>query len=257
MISQEQAQWTDPIAGISQGNWAGPHIWAVVSTPLFQILMKEGFLAQIIWAISKHRSAMAGFGFMDDVDLCIMDINGDREQVVKWMQDLINMWAGLLYATRGALVLEKCFLYYIHNMWSQGNWQYSKNPTTQGMYIPDKNNQPTKIPQLSPSEAWRTLGVWLAPDGNIVDELQYLLEVAKSWQTSMLAAKVTHAVAEFGLHQVVLRKLKYPLIATTLMRTKCNTIMSPMLSAGLPSAGLTCTFPRAMVHGPWQWGVSI
>jgi len=48
MISQEQAQWTDPIAGISQGNWAGPHIWAVVSTPLFQILMKEGFLAQII-----------------------------------------------------------------------------------------------------------------------------------------------------------------------------------------------------------------
>jgi len=125
------------------------------------------------------------------------------------------------------------------------------------MHVPDKNNQPAKIPQLSPSEAWRTLGVHLTLDGNNVDELWYLLEVAKSWQTSMSAAKVTHVSAEFGLRQVVLRKLKYPLIATTLMRTECNTIMSPILSAGLPSAGLTRTFPRAMVHGPWQWGASI
>jgi len=31
-------------------------------------------------------------------------------------------------------------------------------------------------------------------------------------------------------------------------------IMSPILTAGLPAAGLTQTFPRAMVHGLWQWG---
>ncbi len=30
--------------------------------------------------------------------------------------------------------------------------------------------------------------------------------------------------------------------------------MSPILTAGLPAAGLTRTFPRAIVHGPWQWG---
>jgi len=34
-ISQGQAQWKDPIAGIGQGNGAGPHIWAAVSTQLF------------------------------------------------------------------------------------------------------------------------------------------------------------------------------------------------------------------------------
>jgi len=73
----------------------------------------------------------------------------------------------------------------------------------------------------------------------------------------MLAAKVTHAAAEFGLRQVVLRKLEYPLVATTLTRTECNMIMNPILTAGLPAAGLTRTFPRAMVHGPWQWGASI
>jgi len=144
------------------------------------------------------------------------------------MQELINMWAGLLHTTRGALVLEKFFWYYIHNTWSNGKWQYSNNPTAQGMYVPDNINQPIKIPQLSPSETLRTLGVCLAPDGNNMDELHYLLKVAKSWQTSMLAAKVTHMVAEFGLCQVVLQKLEYPLVATTSMRAECSMIMSPI-----------------------------
>jgi len=36
---------------------------------------------------------MAGFGFIDDVDLCITDTNGDDRQVVKRMQDsLIYGW---------------------------------------------------------------------------------------------------------------------------------------------------------------------
>jgi len=70
----------------------------------------------------------------------------------------------------------------------------------------------------------------------------------------MSTTKVTHAAAEFGLCQVILQKLEYPLVATTLTKTECNTIMSPILTAGLPAAGLTWTFPRAIVHRPWQWG---
>jgi len=36
--AQGQAEWKDPVAGIGQGNGAGPQIWAAVSTPLFTIL---------------------------------------------------------------------------------------------------------------------------------------------------------------------------------------------------------------------------
>jgi len=49
------------------------------------------------------------------------------------MQQSINMWAGLLRATGGALVPEKCFWYYIHNTWSQGRWQYVPNPNSSDM----------------------------------------------------------------------------------------------------------------------------
>jgi len=157
-ISQGHAQWTEPIAGIGQGNGTGPHIWAPVNTPLFQILTQEGFLAHIICAISKQRSSMAGFSFIDYVDLCITDPSGEGGQVVTQMQDSINMWAGLLKATGGTLVPEKCFWYYIHNTWDKGKWQYVKMQSTQCFHVSDKNSQSTMILQLSPSEAHRTLG---------------------------------------------------------------------------------------------------
>jgi len=136
------------------------------------------------------------------------------------------------------LVPEKCFWYYIHNTWSQGRWQYSPNPNSRDMHIPDDNNTPIQIPELLPSKVHRTLGVWLAPDGNNEDEFQHLLEVAQSWNTLMSAVKVTHAAAKFGLQQVILQKLEYPLVMTTFTQTECQLIMSLILTAGLPAAGL-------------------
>jgi len=254
IASQGRTQWQTPIAGIGQGNGAGPHIWAAVSTPLFQILAQEGFLASVICMISKLEYTTTGFGFVDDVDLCITTPSGNGEEVVSQMQKSINTWAGLLRATGGALVPEKCFWYYIHNTWYNGKWQYVTNPKHQTLMVPNDNSTAIPIPELLPSEARRTLGIRLAPDGNNQDELQYLIETARSWQTSMSAAKVTHSAAEFGLRQVILRKLDYPLVATTFTQQECNKIMSPILTAGLPAAGVVRTFPRAIVHGPWQWG---
>jgi len=155
---------------------------------------------------------------------------------------------------RQCLSTREVFWYYIHNTWSQGRWRYTSKPNPRDMQVPDDNNASIRIPELPPSEAQRTLGVWLAPDGNNADEFQHLLDVARSWNMSMSVAKVTHVAAKFGLQQVILWKLDYPLVMTTFTQKECHSIMSPILTAGLPAAGMIRTFPRAMVHGPWQWG---
>jgi len=41
-----QVEWKDLVAGIGQGNGAGPQIWATVSTLLFTIICQEGFASQ-------------------------------------------------------------------------------------------------------------------------------------------------------------------------------------------------------------------
>jgi len=52
-ISQGQDNWTALAAVTGQGNGVGPQIWVAVSTPLFAIMRVEGFVAQILCAMSK------------------------------------------------------------------------------------------------------------------------------------------------------------------------------------------------------------
>jgi len=70
----------------------------------------------------------------------------------------------------------------------------------------------------------------------------------------MVTVKVTHSAAELGMRQMILRKLEYPLVVMTFTQQQFAEIMCPILAQGLPSAGYIWSFPRAIVHGPWQWG---
>jgi len=103
-------------------------------------------------------------------------------------------------------------------------------------------------------EVQRTLSVWLTPDGNDNAEFQHLVEASKQWQQLMATAKVTHLAAEFGMHQMIFQKLEYPLVATTFTQQQCAEIMHPILAQGHPLACFIRSFPRAIVHSPWQWG---
>jgi len=150
---------------------------------------------------------------------------------------------GVTVSNRGCIVTIKMFLVLYPQLMEQRLLALCATP-----------GQPIYAGLLLTLEACWTLGIPLAPDGNNIDKQCYLLEVAKQWQTSMAAAKVAHLAAKFGLCQVILCKLEYPLVATNFIQTQCNDIMQPILSARLPLAGLACTFPRAIVHGPWQWG---
>jgi len=254
--SQGRKEWGKPIAGIGQGNGTGPQIWAAVSTLLFQILAEEGFLATIICAMSLHTRSIVGFGFVDDTDLCITATDGQPKTVLKNMQQSLQLWANLLRVTGGALVPEKCFWYFVCQEWNTrtAQWTYTDPDPSHRLQVPDDEGNQVHIPQLKASDARRTLGVQLAPHGNDEVEFQFLVKTSRQWQQSMAKAKVTHSATEFGMQQMILRKLAYPLAATTFTLRQCDAIMRPILAQGLPSAGYVRSFPRAIVHGPWQWG---
>ncbi len=69
---------------------------------------------------------MAGFAFVDDMDLIVTDETNEEIQVARKMQELLNLWHGLLQATRGNLVPEKCFWYLINFSWEHTHWKYVK-----------------------------------------------------------------------------------------------------------------------------------
>jgi len=205
-MAQGQKEWGKHIAGISQGSRVGPQIWAAVSTPLFQILAEEGFLATIICTISSHEQSIVGFGFIDDTDLYITAADNKPPMVLHWMQQSLQMWANLLWVTGGALVPEKCFWYFVKPEWQQQStkWTYADPDPSNRLHVPDDEGNLEVIPQLNASEAWQTLGVRLAPNGNDEAEFQHLVETSRQWQQLMATAKVTHSAAEFGMCQMIL-----------------------------------------------------
>jgi len=135
-----------------------------------------------------------------------------------------------------------------------GKWAYIPLHRLPGsLYVLNDKGQCTTIPQLETSEACHTLGVHLAPDGNTLTELCYLILVTKDWQCKMAWSKLSQHKATFSLRQVIFRKLQHPLLATTFSPDQCKLILAPILACGLPSAGIVCTYLHPLVHRPIKY----
>jgi len=69
---------------------------------------------------------MAGFTFVNDTDLIVMDDTNEETKVTLKMQNSLQLWHGLLQAMGGDLVPEKCFWYLSNFKWDNNCWKYSK-----------------------------------------------------------------------------------------------------------------------------------
>jgi len=211
-ISASRSSWQAPIAGIGQGNGSGPHIWAAVSSPMFDIMRLDGFYAHVVTSISQLTKKLVGFAFVDNTDLCVFGPTINSHNVLQTMQHSVDNWEGLLRATGGALVPNKCFWYLLDFRFEHNRWVYMQFHQSPGVItIRDDNLRRVEIPCLTLSEARCTLGVQLAPDGNWQTEADYLFSVAADWKVRMAAAKLNPVNAMFSLKNVVLRNSVTPL----------------------------------------------
>jgi len=207
----------------------------------------------VICAMTSHECYLSGFAFVDDTDLCVSG-QSTAAQTVQSMQGSITNWEGLLHTTGGALVPEKCFWYLLDQHWMDGHWVYRPPSYTSGeLKVVDAKGKINVIPRLDVTEARRTLGVCIAPDGNSKAEFQYLHTTATKWKQKMEKARLTHTDALFSLQSSILQKLAYPLAVTTFTEQQCAELMKPILGVGLPKIGCVQSMPRAVIHGPLEF----
>ena len=247
--------WAVPMHGLGQGNGAGPAIWGVVSTPVLQLLHAEGYGAFFRASISGTELSFVGYAFVDDTDLVtIPAAHASSHEVAQKMQDMLDLWEGGIRATGGAIVPEKSHWYLVNFKWKNDVWRYATTDETPAeLYVRDSNGQRKKLERLSIGEAQRTLGVRLAPDGNSVREIEYLLGKAKEWRERIRTGHLPRHLVWESLQTTILKTLQYPTPATTLSKAQCDSIMSPLLQAGLPCAGISRNFPRVLVYGPTKF----
>jgi hypothetical protein len=113
-LSYGGPHWVTPMHGICQGNRAGPAIWAVLSTPILNIVRDEGFGCTFVSSIYSGKIHFVGYSVVDDTDLIQTARKGENsEAVAKTLQESINTWEGGYKATGGAIVPENSFWYLI------------------------------------------------------------------------------------------------------------------------------------------------
>ena len=169
--------------GVYQGNGAGPIIWAVVSSPLLQILKEDGFRTFFHTALSGKAIRIVGYAFVDDTDLIQTPKDGENfDQVLHHMQQALDLWEGLIKNSRGALAVNKCRWWGVDFVWNNGYQRYKTSTELQGeLSAIDTHGECDVVEQLAVSESYKTLGVLLTANGNQKDEIKYLHDTTKEW----------------------------------------------------------------------------
>ncbi len=110
---------------------------------------------------------MAGFAFIDDTNLIVNNKTNMAVVVIGKIHASLIMCHGLLGATEGDLVPDKCYWYLLDFHWENNQWWYKTQQDTLGkLQVTTDQKQTIAIPRLEASEARCTLGVCIAPDGN-------------------------------------------------------------------------------------------
>jgi hypothetical protein len=157
------------MSGMGQGNGVAPASWAVISSPILEIMHKRGQCTDFKAFISGEELKIVGFAFVDDKDLLRASSVGRKTcgEVAQEMQQGLDLWEGLLKATGGALVPEKSYWYLIDFKWKDGGWKYATTEETQfELTMKDKDDVRHILLRLPVNEARRSLGYRAAPDGN-------------------------------------------------------------------------------------------
>ena len=230
-----------PFQGVYQGNGAGPGIWMLVSIPIINMLKAAGFGFKVTNAMSKEKFSFVCYAFVDDTDLVHSseylsgEYDDDVNQLVAEMQSVVDTWEGGLRASGGALVPSKSYWYLIHFSFLNNRWQYANIQDTPGeLTIRDVSglNRVT-LERLEVSEARKTLGVFIAMDGNQLMQVAELLIKTQRWADRVRVGQLSHAEAWFSLTLCMMKTLEYSFMAMSLTQKQCNQIMQPVLDAGL------------------------
>ena len=174
-----------------------------------------------------------------------------------------------LYATGGKLALNKC-------TWVLVNWIWKDGKATMAKYEKSENgtctdNSPEKliidqsetgkyviIPHLNPTHGYRTLGIWIAANGNQHKQLAKLQTGVDLWLDRIGKSSLSDQDKNPAYTSFLRPQFLYPLGCTTIVYKKLKKLFCPVLDQIMHTMGLNEHFPLMMVHaGPAWLGLGI
>ena len=117
----------------------------------------------------------------------------------------------------------------------------------------DDNNQRKMVYQCKPNEARKTLGVYIAPDGNMDAQIEYMYNKACTFSSKLKHCRLTGHDALYAVNTRIMKTLQYPLPTLHLTKSECTKIMYPILSSLLGKMKIVRTIKREVLYGPRKY----
>jgi hypothetical protein len=213
-----------------------------VSCPIIELLRAENYGFKTIADITKELCEFVCYAFVDDTDLVLTaeTIETKGQELAEKFQSVIDMWEGSLRATGGALVPDKSCWYVIDFRWEDDEWKYmGKDEIPQEIWVRHETTSAlVQLKRLEFFEAFKTLGVFLAPDGNFKEEKQRLTDEALEFGERVRTNKMSREEAWHAMKTTILKTLEYPMEATSFNKEEWELIYSKFVYYILPKAGI-------------------
>ena len=245
-----QEEKGEPLLGVGQGNGAGPTIWAIISSVLFQAMHAEGFKVEFAAKLSKDIVELTGFMYVDDMDLIRVLPGNEHEQIKEELQLAIDYWNKLVKVTGGALAPEKSQWYAYYHTWNEEMGEYQiQDIQDQTLSAKDKDGVRRNLTFLTHETPQEMLGVFMSPDGSTMHQVNTLIEASSKEAPMMERSKLLPHEAKLALTHTILPKLQHPLVPTSITSDQGKKILRPILEPTLQKMGIVKTLGYDYIHG--------
>ena len=261
-----------PGQGVMQGGGASLPNYKSQQLPVLKAVESNGTPAMFSHASRlKPKFKRWVSGFSDDISLFLNEL-GVRltttdddtpiiQRVRKAVQLTFERYEEYFFTAGGSLNLKKCFYYFVGFTWTGSGWRYNTNdempiapisikPTTLG-----NEEEPQQIRWCEATDAQRTLGSFIAPDGSCVKQIEVLKDKLCEWQKCLNNLSASNLTAAWLSYKTVfMKKVLYPLIGHTCSTDDLLEIQKTVDREVLHILGLNEHFPRAVLHAPFILG---
>jgi hypothetical protein len=218
------------------------------------VMEKDGHECTVISAITLVVLAILAWLYVDDTDLTNLAKNTQEsgEQILNRIQAALSCWTGTLRATGGDINAEKSYYYIMDSHWTNSTWRPRSISHMPGnLLITNEAGTNVELLRKELSDASKTLGIFIAPDANQVQQTEYLQNKAEDLSMEMRVQGPKTKTDNWIQYTLVMRKtMDYPMAATQIEREEWDEIMTLINKVALPRSGLVRTFPHAILYGP-------
>ena len=182
--------------------------------------------------------------------------------LISSMQKVVQLWKCLLFASGGALAIQKCFYYLVDWCWDHNSFSvlsYNITPSDPQLVMTSGRSTSTHtIPKVENNIGRRTLGVHLSSDGFFEDEFSHRQQQALKWVHNISIAPLSQEETYTAYCTMWRPSFEFPLPVTSFTKKQCKTLQRVFTGPFLAKMGISRTTSRALVFPPYQYsGFSI